>query len=159
MATGIQGVQGPKGARGVQGATGWGAIGSDTGPTGPTGPIGWFTNQIIQESTQIIILSAADVSALYRVQSGTQGATREVAVGDVSEGGFFVFTNQTGSGISISPASGGNTIDGFAIPAQLPTGSARMFIRTTATNLVSSYPYSGVWAGTGYIEDVPIDGG
>jgi len=157
MATGIQGVQGPKGARGVTGATGWGALGSDTGPTGPTGPIGWFTNQIIQESTQVLTLSAADVSALYRVEAGTQGTTREVAVGDVPQGGFFVFTNQTDGNISIQPSAGGTTIDGLTIAALLPAGSARMFIRTTETALVSSYPYSGVWAGTGYVENIPIE--
>jgi hypothetical protein len=159
MATGIQGPQGFKGARGVQGATGWGAIGSDTGPTGPTGPIGWFPNQIIQEIDVVEPLSAANVSALYRVVTGPQGTTRYLQYGDSPVGGFFVFTNQTSDTITLQPPAGGATLDGLTTGFTLPATRSVMLIKQDGDAVVSSYPYSGVWAGTGYVEDVVEEGG
>jgi hypothetical protein len=159
MATGIQGPQGFKGARGVQGATGWGAIGSDTGPTGPTGPIGWFPNQVIQESSTLVSLSSADVSTLYRVVTGPQGTTRNLEYSTAPEGGFFVFTNQTSGTITLQPPAGGSMIDGLTTGFTLPQTRSVMLIKRLGDELVSSYPYSGVWAGTGYVEDIPQEGG
>ena len=148
MATGIQGPQGLKGGRGAEGATGWGAIGSETGPTGFTGPIGWFSLQATQSTTSLT-LYGSNVSTLYKV---TVAANEQIDLGldsTLPVGGYFVFTNQTSSSVSLAVTSG--NIDGSGSALTLAAGRAVMLIRISGNNLVSSRFYSGQGGLTGVV--------
>lgn len=130
MATGIQGPQGYKGLRGLQGITGWGAIGSNTGPTGPTGVMGTFSLQSTVTTT--LTLSASAVSTLYSLTSGTLALS---SAGGISQGGFFVLSNQNNVPCVISPTS--ITINSDPGSYTLPAGGSVTLVFDTGSNFIA----------------------
>jgi len=117
---GLQGALGWVGQLGPTGLTGWGG-GTTPGPTG--GPN--FNLSQVSSGTSITVTTASLGTTYYITTSGVTGITLPASMSGIAAGAFWMFQNNSTSGILVTLTNGTATYNGVSNsgPITMPIGA------------------------------------